>query len=71
MPLLPYGATIAAITAMPNDATYRALAALQDANHPIILLTIGDRMSDVPERFTRHHLGGHDAWHRLEALQLA
>jgi uncharacterized protein (DUF58 family) len=71
MPLLPYGATIAAITAMPNDDTYEALATLQDAGHPVLLLTVGDERVDVPERFTRYHLGGQDAWQRLETLQLA
>ncbi len=65
---LPFGATIVAITASPSDEVYEALSLIQEAGHPVSLLTVGDMPPLVPDRLQSHHLGGSDAWHRLEAL---
>jgi uncharacterized protein (DUF58 family) len=70
-PLLPFGATVIAITAMPEEPVYEALAALQESGHRVLLCTIGDEPVAVPESLTAYHLGGRDAWHRLETLELA
>jgi len=67
---LPFGATVVAITGMPSDAVYEALAAIQEAGHPVLLLTVGDEPVQVPERLPSFYLGGRDAWHRLEAVEL-
>jgi uncharacterized protein (DUF58 family) len=71
LPVLPYGATVAALTALPDDAVYEALAALREAGHGVLLLTVGEAAPTVPPQIESHHLGGHDAWHRLETLELA
>jgi len=68
---LPYGATVVAITAMPDEAVYAALLALQEGGHPVQLYTVGDSPYEVPEELPSYHLGGRDAWKRLEALELA
>jgi uncharacterized protein (DUF58 family) len=68
---LPYGATVLAFSALPNEAVYQALLALQEAGHPVQLYTVGGAPYDVPERLPCHHLGGRDVWQRLEALELA
>jgi uncharacterized protein (DUF58 family) len=70
MPILPYGSTVTVITALATEDLYVALLTLQDAGHPIVLLTVGDTEPQVPLTFTWHHLGGRDAWHRLETLDL-
>lgn len=67
---LPFGATVVAITAMPSDVVYEALAAMQEAGHPILLLTVGDEPGPAPDRLPSYYLGGRDAWHRLEAFEL-
>jgi uncharacterized protein (DUF58 family) len=71
MPALPYGSTVLAITAYISEDLFVALLRVQDAGHPVVLLTVGDRKPDVPGMFTTYHLGGRDAWHRLETLELA
>jgi uncharacterized protein (DUF58 family) len=71
MPVLPYGSTAVVITARTTDLVLLSLLALQDAGHPVALLTVGDRRPVVPETFTTFHLGGRDAWRNLEALALA
>jgi uncharacterized protein (DUF58 family) len=68
---LPYGCTVAAITARTTEPVLLALLALQDAGHPVLLLTVGDRRPRLPDRFTTYHLGGRDAWHQLETLAVA
>jgi uncharacterized protein (DUF58 family) len=71
MPLLPYGCTAIVITARAHEELLTSLLTLQDAGHPTVLLTVGDQEPDIPLLFTRFHLGGRDAWQRLEALELA
>ena len=68
---LPFGATVVAISAMPQEATYEALAVLEASGHPTMLLTVGEAAPDVPEGLHTYHLGGRDAWQHWEALGLA
>lgn len=70
MPSLPLGTSVIAITAMPRETIYEALAGLQETGHRVLLLTIGDTEPNVPARIASYHLGGRDAWHRLEAFEL-
>jgi len=69
-PLLPYGATVAALTSGPTEALYEALLALEESGHRACLLTVEDDPPNVPEALTHYHLGGRDAWRRLETLEL-
>jgi uncharacterized protein (DUF58 family) len=71
MPALHYGSTVLAITARAIEPVLASLLTLQDAGHPIVLLTVGEQPEEIPETFTTFHLGGRDAWHRLETLELA
>jgi hypothetical protein len=48
-----------------------SLLHIKDAGHPVVLLTVEDTEPEVPVLFDTYHLGGRDAWHRLEALELA
>jgi hypothetical protein len=71
MTALPYGSSVLVITARPVEDAMVSLLTLQDAGHPVLLLTVSDQVPEVPATFTTFHLGGRDAWHRLEALELA
>jgi uncharacterized protein (DUF58 family) len=71
MPLLPYGSTVVAITARPVEEVLVSLLGIKDAGHPVVLLAVGDEEPQVPLLFDTFYLGGRDAWHRLEALELA
>jgi len=71
MPALPFGATIAAITARPNSSLYETLDELRSRGHGILLLTVGESPPQVPFAIPTYHLGGLDVWQRLEALELA
>jgi len=71
MPSMPYGSTVVVITARPIEQTLVALLALQDAGHPIVLLTVGDQKPTIPATFATFHLGGRGVWRRLETLELA
>jgi uncharacterized protein (DUF58 family) len=70
MPALPFGSTVVVITACVTEDLLVSLLSLQDVGHPVVLLTVGDEEPEVPEAFERYHLGGRDAWHRLETLEL-
>lgn len=70
MPVLPYGSTVMVITAQATESVFVSLLTLQDAGHPVVLLTVGDEQCEVPAAFESCHLGGRDAWHRLETLEL-
>jgi uncharacterized protein (DUF58 family) len=71
MPLLPYGSTVVTVTARPVEDVLVSLLRVQDAGHPVVLLTVGDEEPEVPALFDTYYLGGRDAWHRLEAMELA
>ena len=71
MSALAFGSTVMAVTAQPTPELFVTLFSLRNAGHPVVLLTAGDNTPKVPALFTHYHLGGRDAWHRLEALELA
>jgi uncharacterized protein (DUF58 family) len=71
MPILPYGSTALVLTARVTEDALVAMLALQDAGHRVVLITVGDNIPPAPDTFVRFHLGGRDAWHRLETLELA
>ncbi len=71
VPQLPFGSTVVAITSMPSESVYEALAEMEELGHRVLLLTVGDIKPDVPEQIAHYHLGGRDAWRHLEALELA
>ncbi len=68
---LPLGCTVVAISATPQPEALEALAVMQAAGHPVTLLTIGEDAPEIPLTLPTHHLGGRDAWRRLESLELA
>jgi len=70
MPTLPFGSTTMVISACVTDDLLVSLLALRDAGHPVVLLTIGDERPSVPDTFASYHLGGRDAWHHLQTLEL-
>lgn len=64
--LAPRGAGVLAITAVPREGVCRALVELGRAGHPTLLCTVGDEAPHVPDAVAHHHLGGRDAWARLD-----
>lgn len=68
---LPLGATLVAISATPGPEVLEALLAIQESGHPVALLTIGENPPETIDSLPTHHLGGRDAWQRLESLELA
>jgi len=72
MAALPYGAAVAAISAVPDEATYAALIDMGRAGHPTSLLAVGDSPpQDVPDALHCTWLGGRDAYAALLAGGLA
>jgi uncharacterized protein (DUF58 family) len=69
--LLPWGATIVVISATPQPTALEILSAIQDSGHPVLLLTIGETPLPIPAKLPTFHLGGRDAWRKLESLELA
>ena len=67
-PSLPFGSTVVAVTAVPTSGLYEAMLSLEQTGHRVLLLTVGDEEPAVPELLPSYHLGGSDAWHRLETL---
>jgi uncharacterized protein (DUF58 family) len=65
---LPFGASVIALSAWPGEETQEALLSLQDAGHPVLLLTAGDQEPVVSSQIEHHHLGGSDAWQNLAEL---
>lgn len=70
-PELPFGATIVAVTAVPLEGTYLALAGLQRSAHPVLLVTVGRPPDDVPEVLPNCHVGGEDGACGAAALAIA
>jgi uncharacterized protein (DUF58 family) len=68
---LPYGATVLALTAQPDEALQESLLGLQDGGHPVALLTVGEQPAAVPDLILSYYLGGQDAWQALAQLELA
>ena len=70
MPTLAFGSTVMVISACVTEDLLTSLLSLHDAGHPIVLLTIGDERPRVPDTYISYHLGGRDAWHHLQTLEL-
>jgi uncharacterized protein (DUF58 family) len=68
---LPYGASVITITSLLRPPIIEALHAVQQAGHPVLLLTAGEAMPYVPEAIPSFHLGEQNAWQELETLALA
>lgn len=66
---LPYGATLAVVTAMLDAETVAELRALRAVGHRIALLLVGDDAPRFNEPgFTVHRLGGASAWRDLTQI---
>lgn len=70
MPALAFGSTVMVISACVTDELLVSLLSLYDAGHPVVLLTVGDERPTVPDTLVSYHLGGRDAWHHLQTLEL-
>jgi uncharacterized protein (DUF58 family) len=68
--VLPWGATVVVLSAQPEAGLQSALLAVRDAGHGCILLTVGEEAIAPPAGLDVYHLGGHDAWENLAALEL-
>jgi uncharacterized protein (DUF58 family) len=69
MALLPYGATVVAITAIVNDGILAALLDLRAAGHPVTLVAIGEEAPVVvPDGLNVYWIGGHEAYKKLVEL---
>lgn len=71
MRALPFGATVVTISARPDESLQAALLALQDAGHPVVLLTVGEEPISAPAALDVHYLGGERAWKTLAAVEPA
>ena len=67
---LPFGSTVVVISAHVTEELLVSMLHVRDAGHPTVLLTVGDEAPDVPQTFETYHLGGRDAWHHLETLEM-
>lgn len=71
LPILPFGATIIAISAVAGEPLVTALLDAKRAGHPVVLLAIGEEPpKDVPEELQMYWLGGQEAWQELRILDL-
>jgi hypothetical protein len=68
---LPYGCTVVAISAYADEEVQAALLRLLDAGYPVLLLTVGDEPPPVSPEIEHRHLGGSDAWAKVEKLATA
>ena len=65
---LPAGATIVVITSTVTDHLLDILARLKQSGHAVTILFTGDTPSPMRlAGITIHHLGGSNAWKKLEA----
>ena len=67
---LSFGSTVLALTARPTEELLVALAELEDNGHTVMILSVSDDCPDLPAQFLHHHLGGRDAWRKIEATAL-
>lgn len=70
MPTLAFGSTVVVVSAHVTDELLASLLSMQDAGYPVVLLTIGDERPSMSDTFVSYHLGGRDAWHHLQTLEL-
>lgn len=71
MALLPYGATVIAVTPITNYGILAALLDLRSAGHPVSLVAIGEKPpAGVPDELSVYWIGGHEAYQKLAELEL-
>ena len=70
-PDLPFGATLVALTSQPDEEVQESLYRLEELGCRTVLLTVGEQKPDLPPPLESYHLGGAEAWHELEALEIA
>jgi uncharacterized protein (DUF58 family) len=68
---LPFGSTVVALSAWPDDAMQEALLGLKASGYPVVLLTAGDERAVISRHIDNRHLGGTDAWQNLAQFDLA
>jgi len=69
-PRLPYGASVIAVTGLLRPPVVDALDTLQRAGHPVLLLTAGDAIPQVPDSIAHHHMDQQDVWQTVATLDL-
>jgi uncharacterized protein (DUF58 family) len=69
-PRLPAGASLVCVSAWVRASLLQTLLALRHAQHPVCLYAIGDAPLEPVEGLEIIHLGGGDAWERLQTLAL-
>jgi hypothetical protein len=67
---LPAGASLVCVSAWVRASLLQTLLALRHAQHPVCLYAIGDAPLEPVEGLEIIHLGGGDAWERLQTLAL-
>jgi uncharacterized protein (DUF58 family) len=68
---LPFGALVIVVSPVISEGLLAALLDMRAAGHPTVLLAIGEEPpTDVPGELTVHWIGGHEAWERLDQLDL-
>jgi uncharacterized protein (DUF58 family) len=70
-PNSPYGSTLVALTAKPEEPVQEALLWLEEQGYAVLLLTVGEQAPSITPEITSYHLGGAERWHELETLQPA
>jgi uncharacterized protein (DUF58 family) len=71
-PSLPYGATVVVISAVVGRRLVQTLADLHRREYGLMLLTLGeDQLTTHIPNIRHHHLGANEAWHEVDALELA
>ncbi len=69
---LAYGTTVIVVTPRVSDAMLQALTDLRRREHGVVLVTLGAQpLTEVAPGIMYYHVGGHEVWSDLEALQLA
>jgi uncharacterized protein (DUF58 family) len=71
-PALPYGTTVVVISAVINPLLEQNLLDLGRREFGLVMVGLGEaRLSRPLPNLRYHHIGSHEAWHELAALELA
>ncbi|NJN82240.1 MAG: DUF58 domain-containing protein [Caldilineaceae bacterium] len=69
---LPYGSTVVVISALVSPHLRQMLLDLRRRDYGVSLVTLGDGQLEKPMPGIFHrHIGAHEEWHDLDALELA
>ncbi|NOZ28382.1 MAG: DUF58 domain-containing protein [Chloroflexi bacterium] len=70
-PNLRYGSTVIVVSPLLNDRLSRTLVDLRNREYGVSLVGLGEKRLDTPPPGIRYyHIGGHEVWRELEALEL-